>query len=192
MSLDRKSPGSVCRKPQLASTVHFTSYKDVTRWRRQSRDRKWRCVAIGARKCPWSDVIWPEVTWGGCSIPKTRIYCTFHFLQGCSSWEEAVTWHKMTSRDFSLPEVTRKWSHLTGSHLEVAVEGQKLAYTELFTSYKAVARRKRQSRDRKSRHNTSGDHKWPGSDVVCTEVAWKWLLKAKKSRILYIWLPTIP
>jgi len=38
---------------------------------------------------------------------------------------------------------------LTGSHLEVAVEGRKLAYTVHFTFYKAVARKNRQSRDRK-------------------------------------------
>jgi len=36
-------------------------------------------------------------------------------------------------------EVTRKWRHFTGSHLEVAVEGLKLAYTIHFTSYNAVA-----------------------------------------------------
>jgi len=43
------------------------------------------------------------------------------------------------------PEVTS----FAGSHLEVAVEGLKLAYTVHFTSYKAVARSRRQSRDRK-------------------------------------------
>jgi len=64
---------------------------------------------------------------------------------------------------------------LTGSLLEVAVEGRKLAYTVHFTSYKAVARWRRQSRDRKWRHITSGGRKWPGSDVVWPEVTWKWL-----------------
>jgi len=38
---------------------------------------------------------------------------------------------------------------LTGSHLEVAVEDRKLAYTVHFTSYKAEARRRRHSSDRK-------------------------------------------
>jgi len=33
--------------------------------------------------------------------------------------------------------------------MEVAVEGRKLAYTVQFTAYKAVARTKKQSRDRK-------------------------------------------
>ena len=61
-------------------------------------------------------------------------------------------------------EVTRKCRHFTGSHLEEAVEGLKLAYTEHFTSYKAVARSRRQSRDRKGRHVTSVDRKCPGSD----------------------------
>jgi len=56
--------------------------------------------------------------------------------------------------------VTRKWRHLSGSHLEVAVEDRKVAYTVHFTSYKGVARRRRQSRDRKWRHFTSGDRKW--------------------------------
>ena len=48
---------------------------------------------------------------------------------------------------------------MTGSHLEVAVEGRNLANTVYFASYKAVARSRRQSRDRKSRHMTSGDRK---------------------------------
>jgi len=66
----------------------------------------------------------------------------------------------MTWRDLRWPEVTRKWHHLIGSHLEVAVEGEKLAYAVDFTSHKNVARGRRQSRDRKSRDVTSGDRKW--------------------------------
>ena len=27
----------------------------------------------------------------GCRNPKTRVYCAFHFLQGCGSQEEALT-----------------------------------------------------------------------------------------------------
>jgi len=38
-SFDRKSPGSGWRRPKLAYTVHFTSYKALARRRRQSRDR---------------------------------------------------------------------------------------------------------------------------------------------------------
>jgi len=63
------------------------------------------------------------------------------------------------SRDVSWPEVTRK-RRLTGSQLEVAVEGRKLPYTVHFTSYKAVDRRRRQSRVTKWCHVTSGDRKW--------------------------------
>jgi len=48
---------------------------------------------------------------------------------------------------------------LTGSDLEVAVEGLKLVYTVHFATYKAVARSRGQSRDRKGRHVTSGDWK---------------------------------
>jgi len=155
---------------KLEYTVHFTSYKAVAR-RRSSH------VTV-------NDVTWPQVTGSdpemtsfdrkspgsGCRRPKTGVYCTFHFLQRCSSQEEAVTWQEMTWRDLRWPEVTRKWRHLTGSHQEVAVEGLKLAYTLHFTLYKAVACRRRQSRDRKWRHVTSGDRKWPGSDVVWPEV----------------------
>jgi len=126
----------------------------------------------------------------------------------------------MTSRDLRCPEVIPKWRHLTGSHQEVAVEGQKLLYTVYFTSYKAVTRmggshltgndeawlqvtvsdpektsldrkspgsclegkklaytvhftsykavtcRRRQSRWREWHHVTSGDQRWPGSDVI--------------------------
>jgi len=122
-----------------------------------------------------NDVTWPQV--GGCDPEvtsfdrklsgscfrrsKTGVCCLFDFLQGCSSQEEAVIRQEMTSRDLRWPEVTRKWRHLTGSHLEVAVEEQKLAYTVHLTSYKAVVRRRRQSRHRKWRRMTTGGCKWP-------------------------------
>ena len=82
------------------------------------------------------------------------------------------------------PEMTRRWRHLTGSHLEVAVEGRKLAYTVHFTSYKVVARSKRQSRDRKWCNVTSGDRMRPGSDFIWLEVTWKWQWKDENSRLL--------
>jgi len=49
-SFDRKSPKLVVEGQKLAYTVHFSSYKAVARWRRQSRDRKWRHVTSGDRK----------------------------------------------------------------------------------------------------------------------------------------------
>jgi len=86
--------------------------------------------------------------------------------------------------------VTRKLRHLIGTHLEVAVEGRKLAYTVHFTSYKSGARRKRQSRDRNWRCVLSGDSKWIGSDVIWPEVTLKRLQKAENWHILHISLPT--
>jgi len=59
--------------------------------------------------------------------------------------------------------------------VEAGVEGRKLAYTVHFISCKAVARIRRQSQGRKWRRETSGDQKWPGSDVIWPEVTWKWL-----------------
>jgi len=47
----------------------------------------------------------PEVTFdskspgSGYRGQKTGAYCTLHFLQGCSSQEEAVTSQEMTTRD---------------------------------------------------------------------------------------------
>jgi len=61
--------------------------------------------------------------------------------------------------------MTRKFRHLTRSHLEVAVGGPKLAYTVDFTSYKAVAPSIRQSL-KGNDVSTSGDWKRPGSDVI--------------------------
>jgi len=49
---------------------------------------------------------------------------------------------------------------LTGSYLEVAVEGRKLVYTIHFISYEAAACSRRQSRDRKWWLITSGYRKW--------------------------------
>jgi len=125
----------------------------------------------------------------GCGRPKTGLYCTFHFLQGCSS-QEAVTWLEMTSLDIRSPKVSPKLRHLSKSHLEVAVEGRKLAYTVHFTCYKAVARRRRQSPDRKWRHVTLDERKWPWSSVIWREVPWKCVEKAENTRIRYISLPT--
>jgi len=127
-----------------------------------------------------NDVTWPQVTGSdpqvttfnrkspgsGCGRPKTCVYYTFHFLQCCITQWGAVTWQEMMSRALGWPKVTRKWSHLTGSHLEMAVEGWKLAYTIHFTSYNAVARSRKQSRDRKWRHVTWGDRKWHESDFI--------------------------
>jgi len=158
---------------KLAYTVPLTSYKAVARRRRQSSDWKWRHVTSGNRKLPGSYVIWPEAPGSDCRRTKSCVYCTFPFLQGCSSQQEAVTWQEMTSHDLRWPEVTQKWRHLTGSYLEVAVEGQKPTDIVHFIFYKAVARSRRQSRDRRWRHVTSGDRKWFGSFVIWPEVTWK-------------------
>jgi len=158
---------------ELTYLVHFTSYKADGRGRRQSRDRKWCHLTSGDRTWNWTDVTTAsnlEVAVG--QNPRT-LY--IHFLQGCSSQEEAFMWQEMTSRDLRWPEATRKWRHLTRSYLEVAVEYQKLAYAIHYSSYKAVARRKRQLRDKKWRPVTSGDRKWPASDVIWLEVTRKWL-----------------
>jgi len=165
-SFDRKSPGRGCRRPKTGVYCVFdflqglSSQEEAVTWQKMtSRDLRSPEETSFDRKSPWS----------GCRRLKTGVYCAFDFLQGRSSQKEAVTWQEITSWDLRWPKVTRKWRHLTGSHLDVAVEGRKLAYTVCFTSYKAVARRRWQSRDRKWRHVTSSDRKWPGSDVIWPE-----------------------
>jgi len=226
---DWKSSWSCCRRPKTGVYCRFHFLQGCTHRRWQTRGRKWCHVTSGDQKWPGSEVVSPEVTGSGRRRPKTGVYCTFHFLQGCSSQEEAVTWKEMTSHDLRCPEVnqkwrhlsgshlevaveapkvaytvhsnfykavthwrrqsreemtshdlrrhevTRKWRHLTGTHLEVAVERQELAYTVDFTSYKAVACKRRQSRDRKWRHVTSYHRKRRGSDVIRPAVTCKWL-----------------
>jgi len=44
----------------------------------------------------------------GCRRPKTCVYCTFNYLQRCSSQLETVTWQEITSRDLRSPEMTQK------------------------------------------------------------------------------------
>ena len=61
-----------------------------------------------------------------------------------------------------------------GSHLEVAVEGRKLAYTLRFTFYKAVARKTRTHVTR----NAVTSFQVSGSDPEVTSfdpVTWKWV-----------------
>jgi len=103
------------------------------------------------------------------AVQGRKLAYTVHFTS-----YKAVA-RRRQSRDLRWPKVPRKWRHLSGSHLEVPVEGRKLAYTVHFTSYKAVACRRRQSLDRKWLNITSGDGKWPGSDVIWPEFACKWL-----------------
>jgi len=156
---------------KLASTVRLTSYKAVARRRRHSSDRKWRHVTLGDRK-------WRHLTGSHLEVAvegKKLAYAVFDFLEGCSLQDEAVTRQEMMSRDPRWAVVTRKWRHLIESHLKVAVLNRKLAYTVRLTSYKAVACMRRQSRDRKWRHVTAGDRKWPRSNVIWPKVTWKGL-----------------
>jgi len=125
-SFDRSSPWRGCKRPK-AHILYICLFT-------------MRSLTGGGSHVTANHVTWPQVTrsdpevtsfdrkspWSGCRRPKTRVYCTFHFLQGCRLQEEAVTWQQMTSCDLRWPEVTRKWSNLTECHLEVAVEGQKL------------------------------------------------------------------
>jgi len=109
-------------------------------------NRKWRCLTGSHLQV---------------AVEGKKLLHTVHFTSYKPvARREAITWQKVTSRELRWPKVTRKWRHLTGTHLQVAVEGQKLLHTVHFTSYKPVARRRRQSRHRKWRHVNSGDWKW--------------------------------
>jgi len=67
-------------------------------------------------------------------------------------------------------------NQVTSFHRKSPGSGCRKAKTRVhFTSYKAVARRRRPSRDRKWRRMASGDRKWPRNDVIWPEVTWKWL-----------------
>jgi len=165
-SFDQKLPGSGCRRPK--TQILYISFHI-----RQS-------PAAGGSHVTGDDVTWPRLTrsdpevssfdqkspGSGYRRPKSGVCCTFYIIQGCSLQEKAVTWQEMTWRDLSIPDVTWNWSALTGSHLKVAVENHKLAYTVHFTSYKAVARRKSLSHHSKWLHVSSKDRKLPGSDVI--------------------------
>jgi len=153
-SFDRKSPGSACKRPNLAYSVHLTSYEAAACRKRLSHCRKWRHVVGSDPEVKSFD--W-KLPGSCCGRPKKPVYCTFHFLNGGRSQGGGT---HVTGNDVTWPQglkVTLKWCHLTGSDLEVVVEGQKLAYTVHFTSYKAVARKRRLSRDRKWRRVTWRD-----------------------------------
>ena len=127
-----------------------------------------------------NDITWPDVTESdteataftlkllgiGCRWPKIRNLCTFELLQGYNSQEVAVTWQEKTSHELTSLEVTRMWRHLTGSHLEVAIEGREVAFWVRLSLYRAATRRRWQSRDRKWCHLSSHDRKWLGSVVI--------------------------
>jgi len=168
--------GVESRKPAYA--VHSTSYKAVTRSSRMSRQRKWLHgaqitgsdlkVTSFDRKSPRSCF----------TRPKTGAYCTFHFLQGCSSQSDAVTLPETTSRDLrwrkwprSDPEVTSFDWKLPGS----GCRKPKTCVHCTFHFLQAVACSTGQSRGRKWCHVISGNGKWSRSDVIWPEVTWKWV-----------------
>jgi len=63
---------------------------------------------------------------------------------------------------------------LTRSDLEVAVEGQKLAFWVHFNSFRTETWRGWQSPDRKWLHMARTDWKWPWNDVIWTEMTCRW------------------
>jgi len=75
-----------------------------------------------------------------------------------SRGRNGVTWFQDTGSDQEVTSFKRM-------SLEVAVKGRKLTYNVHFTSYKAVARSRRQSCNRKWHHVISGDRKLPGSHL---------------------------
>jgi len=122
------------------------------------------------------------------AVEGRKLAYTVHFTT-----YKAVSCRRRESRDGKWRHGTsgvRKWRYLTGSHLEAAVEGRKLAYTVHFSSYEAVAGGRRQSRDRKWCYVTSGGRNRPKGDVIWPEVTWKLLYNADKRRILYLSLFT--
>jgi len=157
-----------CRR--LGFYVTLSSYRALTHRRWQSRDTKWRHMT--SRDRMWREVrLSPEVTWKECRSPKTGVLCNFELLQGCNSQEMAVTWQEMTLRDLTWPRVIRKWPHFIGGHLDVAVEGRKLGFCVILSSYKAVTPKRWQSPEGKWPHIISRDGKW----CLLPEVTWKWL-----------------
>jgi len=101
----RKSPWNGCTMPKTGvyCTFHLlqacSSQEEAVTWQEMtSRDLRWQDVTWFYRKSPWS----------GRRRLKSGVYCTFHFLQACSSQVVAVTWQEMTSRDLRWQEVTRK------------------------------------------------------------------------------------
>jgi len=86
---------------------------------------------------------------------KTLVLCTFEVAGDgrklgtctCLRSYRTVTCKRqrpvkeMMSRDLTWLEVTWKWRHFTGSHLEVSVEGRKLGFCVRLSSYKSVTHR---------------------------------------------------
>jgi len=145
--------------PKLPYTVHFTSYKAVARRRRQLRDRKWRHVTSGDRKWLASDVIWRKSHGSGWS-PKTRVYCTFHFLQGCNLQWEAVTWREITSRDLRWLASDVIWPEFTRN-------GCRRPITHIYCTFHFLKRCSRQEEAVTWQEITWPYFKWP-------EVTRKW------------------
>jgi len=142
---------------KLAYTVRLTSYKTRSH-EEASRDRK--CHVISG------DWKWHltrshlEVAAEGRILAYNVRFISYKAVApwgGSHVTGNDVTWLKR-------PEVTRKWCNLSGSDLEVPVEGRKLEYTVRLTSYKAwLAGR--------GSHVTGNDVIWPqmtGSDSEVT------------------------
>jgi len=159
-SFHRKSPQSDSRLPKTRVLGTLTSYRAVSRSWCQSRDEKWHHMTSrdrNSRHLTGSHL--EDAVDGRKLVSLVRLTSYTLLLAGSSSdvTGNHVTWPNLMA--------TRNWRHLTGSHLEVAVEGWKLTFWGRFRSYRAVTRRRWQSRDRKRRHVPSCDRKRSGSDV---------------------------
>jgi len=180
----RKSPNMAVEVRKFAYTVHFTSYTAVARRRRQSRDLRRAEVTRTWRHLTGSHL---EV-----AVDGRKLAYTVHFTS-----YKAVAHRRRQSRD-------KKWRYVNSGHRrwlgsdviwpevtwKCQWKAENLHILYISSSYKAVARMRRQSLVRKWRHVPSGDLKWPGSDVISLEVTWKRLWKAKNRSTLYISLPT--
>ena len=102
-----------------------------------------------------NDVTWLEVTGSVPEValfdlkslevaekkPISQVLAKFGLLHCCNLQEVAVRGLEITSHDWKRPEVTRKRRHLTGSHLEVAVECLYVKFWVRLSSCRAVTHR---------------------------------------------------
>jgi len=144
-------------------------------------------VGITWQKVTSRNLTWPEVTSFHRKTLEVAVGGRKFAFGVCLSSYRAVTRRRWQWRDkkchvnlhdWKLPAIDIIWP---GSHLEVAIDSQKLAFCVRLTSYRAVTHCRWQSRNRKSRPVTLPDRKSPGTDIIWPEVTWKWCRRPKGS-----------
>jgi len=191
---DRKWPGSDVIWPEV--TWNWLLKAENWRIPHISLPRRLQ-LAGGGSHVTGNDIMWPQVTGSAQEVTSFTgshlevavegriLACIVHF----TSYKAAA--HRggshVTGNDVTWPQVTGSALEVTSFDRKSPGTGCRRPKTAVYCTFhllQVCSSQKEPVSRSKWRHVTSGDRKWPGSDVIWPVVTLKWLWKAENWRIL--------